>query len=173
LQIIIGLPPVLFYVTTKVSSNPRPHFLSVYIIEGWQGGLELIINYLLCQAEAIYTTTVKRIILLIKTKQIGAQRKEDMEKPPRGIGQKRKLHGMFMFADPIDVILMILGTIGAIGDGCSTNCLLIFASEVMNFLGNANASGNNAHFMKEVEKVSAKGIFETRSSTSKFLVLAT
>lgn len=85
---------------------------------------------------------------------MGAHKKEDMEKSPSG--QKRKLHGMFMFADWIDILLMILGTIGAVGDGCSTNCLLLFASELINSIGNANATGNNAHFMKEVEKVSAK-----------------
>ncbi|KAJ4806844.1 ABC transporter family protein [Rhynchospora pubera] len=82
-----------------------------------------------------------------------AYKNEDMEKAPRStISDKRKMHGLFMFADSVDIILMILGTIGAIGDGCSTNCLLVFASEVMNFLGNASAGGSNAHFMHEVEK---------------------
>ncbi|KAF3328459.1 putative ABC transporter B family member 8 [Carex littledalei] len=80
-------------------------------------------------------------------------KKSDMEISPSGTRQKRKLHGMFMFADWIDVLLMTLGTIGAVGDGCSTNCLLLFASELINSIGNANATGNNAHnFMKEVEK---------------------
>jgi hypothetical protein len=99
---------------------------------------------------------------------MGTHRKKDMEKAPKVVGQKRKLHGMFMFADPVDVILMILGTIGAIGDGCSTNCLLIFASEVMNFLGNANATGNNAHFMKEIEKVSAKAFLKHELQVQSF-----
>ena len=68
------------------------------------------------------------------------------------------IRGMFQFADRVDVLLMALGTLGAIGDGCSTNLLLIFASDVMNALGygGARASGGgakSAQFMHEVEKV--------------------
>jgi hypothetical protein len=65
--VIIAPPLVLFFITTKVSSNPRPLFLAVYIIERWQGGLELITS-LSCQAEAIntYKHCVNRIVLLIR-----------------------------------------------------------------------------------------------------------
>ncbi|KAJ3695068.1 hypothetical protein LUZ60_000445 [Juncus effusus] len=63
--------------------------------------------------------------------------------------QKERIHGLFKFADRTDIVLMILGTIGAIGDGCSTNCLLVFASDVMNYLGTAN---NHNNFMHEIEK---------------------
>ncbi|CAD6258573.1 unnamed protein product [Miscanthus lutarioriparius] len=68
------------------------------------------------------------------------------------------IHGMFRFADRVDVLLMALGTLGAIGDGCSTNLLLIFASDVMNALGyggaQAAATGGakSAQFMHQVEK---------------------
>ena len=83
---------------------------------------------------------------------------------PAGAGaageRPMSIRGMFRFADRVDVLLMALGTLGAIGDGCSTNLLLIFASDVMNALGygGAQASGGgggakSAQFMHEVEKV--------------------
>lgn len=58
---------------------------------------------------------------------------------------------IFRYADWVDVLLMFLGTIGAIGDGMSTNCLLVFASSIMNSLGNGKIQEN---FMDNVEKVS-------------------
>ncbi len=77
-----------------------------------------------------------------------------------GGGERRSLRGMFKFADRVDVLLMALGTLGAIGDGCSTNLLLIFASDVMNSLGYARAGAHGGaaaatgvDFMREVEKV--------------------
>lgn len=71
-----------------------------------------------------------------------------------GGGERRSIRGMFKFADRVDVLLMVLGTLGAIGDGCSTNLLLIFASDVMNSLGYGRAQGSakGVDFMHEVEK---------------------
>ncbi|GJN02955.1 hypothetical protein PR202_ga20351 [Eleusine coracana subsp. coracana] len=43
--------------------------------------------------------------------------------------------GVFRFADWVDVLLMALGTLGAIADGCSYNLLLVFLSDVVNSLG--------------------------------------
>lgn len=65
-------------------------------------------------------------------------------------------NGVFLFADRVDVVLMVMGTVGAVGDGCSINCLLLFASGVMNSLGygKAHSTGlDHADFMKDVEKV--------------------
>ncbi|XP_042418399.1 putative ABC transporter B family member 8 isoform X2 [Zingiber officinale] len=74
-------------------------------------------------------------------------------------GEEAKGHGhgsVFLFADWVDVVLMVMGTAGAVGDGCSVNCLLLFASGVMNSLGygKAHSSGllDHADFMKDVEK---------------------
>ena len=62
---------------------------------------------------------------------------------------------IFRYADFVDILLMILGTIGAIGDGMSTNCLLVFASRLMNSLGYGPTQKNRGfNFMDEVEKVS-------------------
>ncbi|GLT48511.1 hypothetical protein SLA2020_221320 [Shorea laevis] len=72
-------------------------------------------------------------------------------------GKKGKSHNIgmiFRYADWVDVLLMVLGTIGAIGDGMSTNCLLVFASRLMNSLGNGQTQQNHGDFMTEVEKCS-------------------
>ncbi|MED6131265.1 ATP-binding cassette, sub-B (MDR TAP), member 8 [Stylosanthes scabra] len=54
---------------------------------------------------------------------------------------------------------MLMGAVGAIGDGMSTNILLIFASRIMNSLGYGNqqqssSSDNNNNYMSQVEKCS-------------------
>ncbi|KAK9101221.1 hypothetical protein Scep_024651 [Stephania cephalantha] len=64
---------------------------------------------------------------------------------------------IFRYADWVDVLLMVLGTLGAIGDGMSTNCLLVFASRLMNSLGYGASSqhhDNMSDFMDEVSKCS-------------------
>ncbi|XP_004513041.1 putative ABC transporter B family member 8 [Cicer arietinum] len=57
------------------------------------------------------------------------------------------------YGDWIDVVLMLMGSLGAIGDGMSTNVLLLFASRIMNSLGNRN-NNNSDTSMSEVEKCS-------------------
>ncbi|KAL9224544.1 hypothetical protein vseg_000568 [Gypsophila vaccaria] len=70
--------------------------------------------------------------------------------------ERKCIAKIFRYADKIDIGLMILGTIGAIGDGMSTNCLLVFASRLMNSLGfGQNQMHSNAsNFMSEVQKCS-------------------
>ncbi|KAL5572555.1 hypothetical protein UlMin_022152 [Ulmus minor] len=63
------------------------------------------------------------------------------------------------YADWVDILLMILGTIGSIGDGMSTNCLLVFASRIMNSLGNGQTKTNHGNFMDEVEKCSLNFVY--------------
>ncbi|KAJ7969541.1 ABC transporter B family protein [Quillaja saponaria] len=63
------------------------------------------------------------------------------------------------YANWIDIMLMLMGAVGAIGDGMSTNVLLIFASRIMNSLGYGNSSSktqqsSTKNFMDEVEKCS-------------------
>lgn len=89
---------------------------------------------------------------------------------PAGTGggeRPASIRGMFRFADRVDVVLMALGTLGAIGDGCSTNLLLIFASDVMNALGyGRGAQGGGVDFMHEVEKVRRRAVHYHRVYTS-------
>ncbi|KAJ4842833.1 ATP-binding cassette, sub-B (MDR TAP), member 8 [Turnera subulata] len=66
---------------------------------------------------------------------------------------------IFRYADWVDILLMFLGTIGAIGDGMSTNCLLVFASSLMNSLGYGNTQQNHGNFMAEVQKCSLSFVY--------------
>ncbi|KAK4283866.1 hypothetical protein QN277_000770 [Acacia crassicarpa] len=70
---------------------------------------------------------------------------------------------IFRYAEWTDVVLMLLGALGAIGDGMSTNVLLVFASRIMNSLGNGNAQqqqNNGGNFsMAEVDKCSLYFIY--------------
>ncbi|KAM7509591.1 hypothetical protein LguiA_020044 [Lonicera macranthoides] len=61
---------------------------------------------------------------------------------------------IFRYADWTDITLMIMGTLGAIGDGMSTNCLLVYVSHLFNSLGYGKTQNNHANFMLEVEKCS-------------------
>lgn len=73
--------------------------------------------------------------------------------------KKGSILQIFRYADWTDVLLMLLGALGAIGDGMSTNVLLLFASRIMNSLGYGNIQqkqqNNRGNFsMTEVDKVS-------------------
>lgn len=50
---------------------------------------------------------------------------------------------------------MVLGTVGAIGDGMSTNVALVFASKIMNSLGYGQHNPRSTTFKDEVQKVSS------------------
>ncbi|KAH7511493.1 hypothetical protein FEM48_ZijujUnG0008000 [Ziziphus jujuba var. spinosa] len=63
------------------------------------------------------------------------------------------------YADWVDILLMVLGTVGAIGDGMSTNCLLVFASRLMNSLGYGQNKQFHGNFMDEVEKCSLNFVY--------------
>ncbi|KAL9154242.1 hypothetical protein ABFS82_10G102500 [Erythranthe guttata] len=58
------------------------------------------------------------------------------------------------YADRLDILLMVLGTFGAVGDGLSTNCLLVYVSRLFNSLGFGNSPQNHGQFMHEIEKCS-------------------
>ncbi|TQE02377.1 hypothetical protein C1H46_012016 [Malus baccata] len=76
-------------------------------------------------------------------------------------GRKNSVVKIFRYGDWVDVVLMVLGTVGAIGDGMSTNCLLLFVSRLMNNLGYGQTQpknhGNN--WMDEVEKCSLDFVY--------------
>ncbi|KAK1374330.1 Adenosinetriphosphatase [Heracleum sosnowskyi] len=50
---------------------------------------------------------------------------------------------IFMHADAIDMLLMILGFIGAVGDGLSTPAMLFVTSKLMNNVGGTISSQTN------------------------------
>ncbi|CAM8936252.1 unnamed protein product [Rhodiola kirilowii] len=65
---------------------------------------------------------------------------------------------LLKYADWLDIILMVFGTVGAIGDGMSTNILLLFVSRLMNSLGQTTIHGRTS-FMDEVDKCSLDFVY--------------
>lgn len=65
---------------------------------------------------------------------------------------------IFRFSDRVDLLLMLLGTFGAIGDGMSTNCLLVFVTRLFNSMGYGKSkddqNNNGNQFMKEIDQCS-------------------
>ncbi|CAK7337503.1 unnamed protein product [Dovyalis caffra] len=73
--------------------------------------------------------------------------------------ESKSLGIIFRYADWVDMLLMLLGTVGAIGDGMSTNFLLVFASRIMNSLGYGKTRQHNENFMVEVQKCSLDFVY--------------
>lgn len=85
---------------------------------------------------------------------------EKKQKPGAGGGVAvvKKLNGsslrsIFMHADGVDMWLMTLGFIGAVGDGFSTPLVLLVTSKLMNNLGGASAFTVET-FIHNINKVS-------------------
>ncbi|KAK4280943.1 hypothetical protein QN277_012495 [Acacia crassicarpa] len=86
---------------------------------------------------------------------MGSSENEVLEKKEKSTGKERSLAIIFRYSDWIDLLLMVMGALGAIGDGMSTNVLLIFVSRIMNSLGyGSNNHHDSVNFMAEVEKCS-------------------
>ncbi|KAF3442975.1 hypothetical protein FNV43_RR16893 [Rhamnella rubrinervis] len=85
---------------------------------------------------------------------MGSLQKNDLQK------EKNSIAIIVRYADVFDILLMLLGTVGAIGDGMSTNCLLVFASRLMNSLGYGQTNQlYHGNFMDEVEKCSLNFVY--------------
>lgn len=72
--------------------------------------------------------------------------------------RKKKKNGsigfgsIFMHADAKDLFLMVLGTIGAVGEGLATPLVLYISSRMMNNIGSSsNMDGNT--FIHNINKV--------------------
>lgn len=70
--------------------------------------------------------------------------------------KKKKKNGsirsIFMHADGLDWFYMVLGLLGAIGDGIGTPLVLFVTSEIMNNIGNFS-SPTDTNFTHEINKV--------------------
>ncbi|XP_023549974.1 ABC transporter B family member 15-like isoform X2 [Cucurbita pepo subsp. pepo] len=66
------------------------------------------------------------------------------------------IKGIFIHADAVDILLMTLGFIGALGDGFTSPVVLFVSSRLMNSIGNTSkmsASSHNMHvFLHSIEK---------------------
>lgn len=68
-------------------------------------------------------------------------------------GKKVPLFSLFRYADRLDVLLMVVGTVGALGNGISQPLMTVLFGNVINSFG-ANTSGS---VLRSVTKVSARG----------------
>ncbi|KAD4180278.1 hypothetical protein E3N88_28869 [Mikania micrantha] len=72
---------------------------------------------------------------------------------------KKSITIIFRYADWFDKLLILLGTLGAIGDGMSTNVLLLFVSRLFNHLGYGRGVQHTENFMAEIEKCSLAFVY--------------
>ncbi|KAL8223201.1 hypothetical protein R6Q57_020600 [Mikania cordata] len=72
---------------------------------------------------------------------------------------KKSITIIFRYADWFDKLLILLGTLGAIGDGMSTNVLLVFVSRLFNHLGYGRGVQHTENFMAEIEKCSLAFVY--------------
>ncbi|XP_076926652.1 putative ABC transporter B family member 8 [Bidens hawaiensis] len=73
---------------------------------------------------------------------------------------KKSITIIFRYADWFDKLLILLGTLGAIGDGLSTNVLLLFVSRLFNHLGyGRSVQKNQDNFMDEISKCSLAFVY--------------
>jgi len=77
---------------------------------------------------------------------VSQERKKEMKNGSRGF------RSIFMHADGKDLFFMILGTIGAIGEGVTTPLVLLISSRMMNNIGSSSTMGGNT-FIHNINKV--------------------
>lgn len=63
--------------------------------------------------------------------------------------EKVAFYKLFVFADRLDVLLMIIGTIGAVANGLTQPLMLVIMSQLINTFGKSNGT-NITH---EISKV--------------------
>ncbi|XP_004508080.1 ABC transporter B family member 11-like [Cicer arietinum] len=69
--------------------------------------------------------------------------------------KKVPLHKLFSFADPLDRLLMSMGTVGAIGNGISIPLMILIFGSMINAFGESTTS----KLVDEVSKVSLKFVY--------------
>ncbi|KAG8055757.1 hypothetical protein GUJ93_ZPchr0001g29626 [Zizania palustris] len=79
-----------------------------------------------------------------------SRRKDGREMAEAEAAKKVPLLGMFRYADRLDVLLMVVGTVGAVGNGMSEPLMTVFFGNVINSFGQ-NGSGT---ILRSVTKVS-------------------
>ncbi|KAL5537680.1 hypothetical protein UlMin_045273 [Ulmus minor] len=84
-----------------------------------------------------------------------AESKEEQQDKSKG-DEKVAFHKLFSFADGTDVVLMIVGTIGAIGNGFAMPLMTLFLGELIDSFGSNQA---NPDIVDVVSKVSLKFVY--------------
>ncbi|KAL6567327.1 ATP-binding cassette sub- B member 9 [Orobanche gracilis] len=80
---------------------------------------------------------------------------EDETVTERKDEQKVGFHKLFSFADRIDIALVVIGTVSAIGNGISQPLMTLFFGQLINSFGGTDPS----HVVHEVSKVSIKFVY--------------
>jgi len=75
-------------------------------------------------------------------------KKEDLERQHQKV-QKVPFYKLFAFADPIDVVLMIVGGVAAIGNGLAQPLMTLVLGQIINSFGRSDPS----HVVHDVSKV--------------------
>lgn len=65
-------------------------------------------------------------------------------------------HRLFSFADSADIMLMIIGTIGAIGNGLSMPLMTIFLGDMIDAFGENHNNKDVVHVVSKVKHVQHK-----------------
>ena len=76
----------------------------------------------------------------------GAEKSKQKEK-----AETVPFHKLFIFAESTDILLMIVGTIGAIGDGMSLPLMTLLLGQMINTFGK-NDNSNVADLVSKVNK---------------------
>jgi len=127
---------------------------SISICLGWGSQVSNAQNFAFSTSFLVLASQYCSILQDLCTKIIFASKMNSPKKNERRGEERKSIANIFRYADWNDILLMLLGTVGAIGDGMSTNCLLVFASRIMNSLGYGQTRQDNYNFMVEVQKVS-------------------
>jgi len=123
-------------------------------------------------SSGIQSTYIAMSSLELVEESINAEQTEKMEvfigenscEDEEGITTRKMcLRRLFKYADKVDIVLMILGTLGALGDGMATPTLLIATSGLVNTLGNGSTATHPQHFMDEIQKKDFAGQGQQRN----------
>ena len=82
----------------------------------------------------------------------GEEKKEEAKKKGSGAGDKRvPFTALFRYADGTDVLLMLLGTVGALANGVTQPIMTVIFGQVINAFGGSVDTGD---VLQRVNKVS-------------------
>ncbi|XP_068644000.1 putative ABC transporter B family member 8 isoform X2 [Aristolochia californica] len=87
------------------------------------------------------------------------KRDSEQEKEQKAMKRKASAAAIFIYSDWIDIVLMVLGTVGAIGDGMSINVMFVTSSRIINRLGFGKSKLGHGSFMGEVEKCTLQFVY--------------
>ena len=83
---------------------------------------------------------------------------KDLEKQERSNEDEKTktvpFHKLFSFADSTDAVLMIIGSIGAVGNGVCYPLMSILLGDVINTFGQNQNNKNVVHLVSEVNTIS-------------------